>query len=313
VYRLNQSFRYDYSAPVRLLRQRLMVVPPLSHGDQRRASHQVRVDGAPVCTETRPDAFGNHVVNVEASYVDQTITFDTSVEVKRDMDPTPPILAAGALRDARYSLPSRFTNPNARLLDVASELSSRSSGPWELAEAITAWVHGALRYEHDVTTVQTSAAQAIEFGAGVCQDYAHVMLAVARACGLPSRYVSGHLVGEGGSHAWVEVLLQEAAFPGQVLAVAFDPTLERRAGSQYLTVAVGRDYFDAAPISGTFHSRGVGHVTCQKSLEVVDTAVGSELATLTRIARIRGSWLTLVSVRADRRARRPQRPPSLRA
>ncbi len=124
-----------------------------------------------------------------------------------------------------------------------------------------------MTYRHDVTSVHTTAAEALRVGAGVCQDYAHVMLALSRLCGLPARYVSGHLVGEGGSHAWVEVLLPPAGAGAPLVAVAFDPTNDRRAGSQYLTVAVGRDYTDVAPTHGSYSGAPGGRLTSSKFLE----------------------------------------------
>src|SRR5439155_332940 len=83
--------------------------------------------------------------------------------------------------------------------------------------------------------------EALAFGAGVCQDYAHVMLALCRECGLPARYVSGHMLGQGGTHAWVEVVLP-AGGGHDAVAHAFDPTHAGRAGLGYVTIAVGRDY-----------------------------------------------------------------------
>jgi transglutaminase-like putative cysteine protease len=93
------------------------------------------------------------------------------------------------------------------------------------------------------------------------------MLALCRLCRLPARYISGHLVGEGGSHAWVEVLLPSAAGGGALEAVAYDPTNDRRAGDTYLTVAVGRDYADVAPTYGTYRGSAGGGLTSWKSLE----------------------------------------------
>jgi transglutaminase-like putative cysteine protease len=124
-----------------------------------------------------------------------------------------------------------------------------------------------MRYRHDVTTVRTTAAEALAVGAGVCQDYAHVMLALCRLCGLPARYVSGHLVGEGGSHAWVEVLLPSPGDRSSLVAVAFDPTNDRAAGPGYLTVAVGRDYADVAPTHGSYCGAPGGALTTSKTLE----------------------------------------------
>src|ERR1019366_7671892 len=107
-------------------------------------------------------------------------------------------------------------------------------------------------YRADVTGVKTTAAAALALGQGVCQDYAHVMLSLCRLLGIPARYVSGHLVGEGGTHAWVEVLVAAPAVPGLPAAaavVALDPTHDREVGENYLTIAIGRDYSDVAPTS----------------------------------------------------------------
>jgi transglutaminase-like putative cysteine protease len=128
-----------------------------------------------------------------------------------------------------------------------------------------------LRYEWGITNVRTTAVEAVAAGRGVCQDYAHVMLALCRAAGLSARYVSGHLIGEGGSHAWVEVVVPDPCRPGQAQAVAFDPTHNRRAGWGYMTVAVGRDYADVAPTSGRYDGPCGGRLSSVKRLGVVAT------------------------------------------
>jgi transglutaminase-like putative cysteine protease len=84
------------------------------------------------------------------------------------------------------------------------------------------------------------------------------MLALCRLCDLPARYVSGHLLGEGGTHAWVDVLLPEA------VAVAFDPTHGREVSLSYVTVAVGRDYRDVAPTSGSYTASFKGQLSSQR-------------------------------------------------
>jgi transglutaminase-like putative cysteine protease len=82
------------------------------------------------------------------------------------------------------------------------------------------------------------------------------MLAACRVAGMPARYVSGHLTGEGGSHAWVEILHPHPHRPGSWIAEGWDPTHNRRTNSDYLVVAVGRDYADVAPLSGTYDGKG---------------------------------------------------------
>jgi transglutaminase-like putative cysteine protease len=92
------------------------------------------------------------------------------------------------------------------------------------------------------------------------------MLALCRVCGLPSRYVSGHLLGQGGTHAWVEVVLPTRDGSGDAIAWAFDPTHASRGGLGYVTVAVGGDYSDVAPTSGTYMSSARGRLITNKSV-----------------------------------------------
>ncbi|MFP5318691.1 MAG: transglutaminase domain-containing protein [Acidimicrobiia bacterium] len=272
-YLLRQAFRYDYSAPVTDLRHRLVVVPPEVHGDQTLVRHAVDVTGAPAERWAARDRFGNHVIHVRAEVVEETIAFEAKVEVVRCASAAPAVVGRAAMSYPAYLRPSRLTVPSAAVLGAAAELTAVPGPALELAERITGWVHARMRYDFDATTVHTTAAEALDLGAGVCQDYAHVMLAVSRACGLPARYVSGHLLGEGGSHAWVEVLVEDQGHADRALAVAFDPTHDRRAEDGYLTVAVGRDYVDVAPTAGTFESPvATGRLSCRKRLDVADAA-----------------------------------------
>jgi transglutaminase-like putative cysteine protease len=117
-------------------------------------------------------------------------------------------------------------------------------------------------FAFDATTVTTTAAEAYARRRGVCQDIAHVMLTVCRLAGIPSRYVSGHLLGErGGSHAWVEVLVPDGS---AARVLAFDPTNGFRVGSRHLPVAVGRDYADVAPTSGVYTGPARGRLSWTK-------------------------------------------------
>jgi hypothetical protein len=103
---------------------------------------------------------------------------------------------------------------------LAADITAGSSpGSEDLTERICAAVSSAITYEYGVTSVTTTAAEALACGRGVCQDSAHVMLALCRLPGQPAKYVSGHLVGQGGTHAWTEVIVSR---DGHAEAVAFD-------------------------------------------------------------------------------------------
>ncbi|MDQ2740696.1 MAG: transglutaminase family protein, partial [Chloroflexota bacterium] len=160
--------------------------------------------------------------------------------------------------------------PNQALSDAAALLGADGCSGLSLAHRINSWVYGAFRYESNITDVSTTAGEALALGMGVCQDYAHIMLTLCRLCGLPARYVSGHLLGEGGTHAWLEVLLPDPLDPASLVAWPFDPTHDRLAGPSYVTVAVGRDYADVAPTSGTFKATYGGQLSCRKRVGVTN-------------------------------------------
>ena len=255
---LRQTLRYQYASPAQALQHRLIVVPRASHGSQVLLDHSVVVNGAAARTRARTDAFGNNVVEVRADRVDDFIEFVVSALVRNDElgGVTPVPTPEGRRRYAGRPL----TQPDEFLVAVARRLEAKHGGGLSFAEAACTWAHMALSYEFDVTSVSTTAAEAVAGGRGVCQDFAHAMLALCRAAGVAARYVSGHLVGEGGSHAWVEVVVGS-------LAVAYDPTHNRRAQGGYLTVAIGRDYADVAPTSGRFHGDSPGVLRTTKTLE----------------------------------------------
>jgi transglutaminase-like putative cysteine protease len=268
-YLVTQSFRYEYPQPIRDLSHRLVVIPPERFGDQRRLRHEVSVDALDALRrEDRQDRFGNLVVDVFAPSVSSVIAFDIQVAVER-YAAEPNRLPDGWLADGYLLQPSPLTSPDDRILSVAGELKKNASGV-ELADRINDWVYQSMTYRHEVTGVRTTAAEALARGAGVCQDYAHVMLALCRACGLPARYVSGHLVGQGGTHAWVEVVLPTNDGTGDAIAWPFDPTHASRGGLGYVTIAVGGDYLDVAPTSGTYVSPLKGRLVTRKSVTLTE-------------------------------------------
>jgi len=155
---------------------------------------------------------------------------------------------------------------------VAEELAATHDTPAAAAEAAAGWVHDRLEYRKGGTGVQTTATEVLAHGAGVCQDFAHVNLALLRAMGIPSWYVSGYLhpsteaeideVMVGESHAWV------AAFTGSVWTL--DPTSLHPVAERHVRVAAGRDYHDVAPFRGIY----AGHATqtLEVSVEIARTA-----------------------------------------
>ena len=268
-YLLRQTFRYEYPEPIRDLNHRLVVIPPERFGDQRRLWHDVSVglDGARL--EKHSDRFGNMIVDVFAPRVPDAIEFVAEVSVERRAA-EPNRLPDGWLADGYLLEPSALTEADDAILRAADDLAASAEWGLPLADRINDWVYQSMTYRWGATGVRTTAAQALEMGAGVCQDYAHVMLALCRTCGLPSRYVSGHMLGQGGTHAWVEVVLPANDGTGDAIAHTFDPTHASRGGLGYVTVAVGGDYSDVAPTSGTYLSGARGRLTATKRVSLVE-------------------------------------------
>lgn len=273
VYEVRQRYAYSYGAPIAAVRQRLLMLPREAHGDQRLVSQQLVIGGAtlPVVSWVE-DVFGNRVGRVRSSHVEAELSFAAGYRIARCADASEQAGAAltrgwdGGL----YGEPTALTMPDAALRAVAADLARGGAGPLVLAERVHDWAAGAITYQIGVTGVQTPAATALRLGKGVCQDYAHLMLTVLRLVGVPARYVSGHLLGEGAPHAWVEALVADGGARGEPAVVAYDPTHHRRAGLTYITVAVGRDYADVAPTSGTFVGAAPGRLTATKHAEIVE-------------------------------------------
>lgn len=144
--------------------------------------------------------------------------------------------------------------PRHRELAAIARGLRKGNGPAETVLAISRWVHDTLTYQRGTTGVHSSAVDAWQAGEGVCQDYAHLTLAMLRAVDVPARYVSGYLhtkpeasVGEtvvGESHAWIE------AWTGAWWG--FDPTNDIPIGHRHVWVATGRDYADVSPLKGIY-------------------------------------------------------------
>ncbi len=214
-----------------------------------------------------PDAFGNtkHVLNIHREHERLVITAH-SIVVTLPVGEAPDALDVGAWDEIRggaesfadwdFTHPTALTQPTEALAAFAGAhgLDAPDGDPLTALRALMSAIHGNFKYVPGSTTVGSPIDQMLESGEGVCQDYAHVMLAVARTWGVPSRYVSGYVdIGEtrsGATHAWVECKLPGLGWVG------FDPTNRCLADHRHIRIAAGRDYQDAAPTRGVLQGGG---------------------------------------------------------
>lgn len=144
-----------------------------------------------------------------------------------------------------FRVQTGLTMPGEHICAFRESLELRGS-VYEKALAVMHDVHRALGYLPGATAAHEPAETALAQGRGVCQDYAHIMLSLLRMEGIPARYVTGMTMGEGASHAWVEVLCNNYWY-------GLDPTNDLLADDTYIRVCCGRDSADCAIIRGTFY------------------------------------------------------------
>ncbi|MEO5576992.1 MAG: transglutaminase family protein [Gaiellaceae bacterium] len=235
-------------------------VRPLSGGGQHCTSFRLVTDPPGVRVRSYRDRLGNDVQHLEVLEDHDRISITAVSEVSTPAafaDSTGP---PSPLQLYDYLAPTEYAPFSDALRELSAAVEGEGTEAERAAEVMRA-VRGLLVYEPGATDVMTRADAALALGRGVCQDFAHVMLAACRRAGIPSRYVSGYLYdplgqGEVASHAWVDVLDAERGW------VSFDPTHDREQTEAYVRVAVGRDYADVPPTRGVF--RG----TAEESLEV---------------------------------------------
>jgi transglutaminase-like putative cysteine protease len=156
-------------------------------------------------------------------------------------------------------MPSDFAKPTPKLLEFGKQLGvQRRDDPLMVLHEMNAALYDRFEYMQKSTHVDSPIDDAIESGKGVCQDFAHIMIALARHVGIPCRYVSGYLHHrkedhdrsvEDASHAWVEAFLPSLGWTG------FDPTNRLIADERHVRTALGRDYADVPPTRGTFRGK----------------------------------------------------------
>lgn len=266
-YAVEQTLRYEYESPIRNLHHQLIVVPRRRHLDQQRLANRLWASEiGPLQLER--DEFGNDVAAVSVPHVEREIVFSLEAEIVRDQRVGRSAPTAHELIDPRWTGGRRLTRPNAALREAAAELRSLHPNRHELADEIVHFVHRHMTYTKDVTDVFTTAATAFAQARGVCQDYAHIAISLARAAGLPARYVSGHLLGEGATHAWVEFLVADRTHGPLVLS--YDPTYGKPTDFRYIVVAIGRDYDDVPPTSGVFTGHTASWLHGQQRVRLLD-------------------------------------------
>jgi transglutaminase-like putative cysteine protease len=300
-------FRYKHPVSESIMETRMH---PRSDHSQHCLSFSLSV--SPRCRVfSYRDHYGNNVqhFDIPGDHDQLVIVAESLVEQQIQTD-VPAFLAPDAwgaldamVAEGDYGemlLPSTFAQPTPALLEMARELNAvRRDDPLMVVHELNKSIYEYFEYVPRSTRVDSPIDEAIASHKGVCQDFAHTMIALLRHIGIPARYVSGYLYRgredhdrstPDASHAWVEVLLPHLNWVG------FDPTNDLIAYNRHIRAAVGRDYADVPPTHGVFRGK-----TESELYVAVQVEGSSEAPPLDRKLPIPDDWSVLVE--------RAQQPP----
>jgi len=282
-YSIRHSTRFRYSAPITESVMEVRV-QPRSEGPQRLLSFELTVSPRARLQAYR-DFTGNvvHHFNLPGHHQELAITSTAMVEVEDGIS-FPQHLPTSAWDELdrlveqgdywEMLLPSQYCRPTPALRQLAQEVDARRrDDPLGLLRELTGRLYDLFEYEPQSTRVDSPIDEALAQRKGVCQDFAHIMIALVRELGIPCRYVSGYLYhrtedadrsAAGATHAWVEALLPEHGWIG------FDPTNDLLAGDRHIRVAIGRDYADVPPTRGVFKGQAASELSVSVTVTPAD-------------------------------------------
>lgn len=275
-YRISHVTTYQYSEPVRVCHNLVLLSPRVSPALEC-LSHRITIKPTPQLQADRVDFFGNPVrtFSIEESHRQLVVSAHSHVRVHYaeridvlQSDPWEQVIEEVRQRtDPHWLEAARFSFDSSRVRrasiyrEYAADCFTTNRPILDAVFELTQRVHRDFTYDASATTVDTTAPEAFQIRRGVCQDFAHVQLACLRSLGIAARYVSGYLrtvappggeklVGADQSHAWISV------YAGRRGWVDFDPTNKCVVHEDHIPIAIGRDYQDVIPVRGVFLGGG---------------------------------------------------------
>lgn len=319
-YSIRHLTRYRYSNPVSesIMETRMH---PRSDSNQHCLTFSLSV--SPRCRVfTYRDHFGNNVhhFDIPGEHNQLVILAETVVE-QHPMPEIPTALspdawqALDAMVDAgdywEMLLPSHFACASPRLEDLAKHLEcERRGNPLDVLSELNSAIYKLFAYVPNSTNVDSPIDQALETRQGVCQDFAHIMIALVRRLKVPCRYVSGYMFHrdekekdrslEGASHAWCEALVPRLGW------VAFDPTNNLVGGDRHIRVAIGRDYADVPPTRGVYKGEAQSELSVAVRVSPADSAATPEAAKPALVVRSRPVLARSAALRTEQEQQQQQ-------
>ena len=285
-YAIKHITRYTYAEPVIDSANQVLLFP-VNDDFQEVKKHELLITQTP-SIEVFTDYFGNQVGIFSLIKPHKELLIRSLIEVETKEVPVPAdeLLAAtqwSMLDEAQFQFPMMdfLIGEKFEALDAVTKeaMSFKTAGstPFAVAKTLSDFIYTTFTYRKGITSVETGIDEIWKLKAGVCQDFAHILLVMLRIAGIPARYVSGYICpknhelrGEGATHAWVEAYLPEYGWIG------LDPTNNCLVSDRHVRLAIGRDFSDCTPVKGTYkgsseHSLEVS-VIINNGTEIADDA-----------------------------------------
>lgn len=261
-YRIKHITRYTYPSPVIDSANQVMLFP-INDEQQEVKKHELIITHHPA-VEIFTDYFGNKVgiFSVIKPHTELSIQSNIEVitkEVQLPVSDTAPETQWDNLVVIREQFPYMdfMLQENFEAHDevsaVVKSMMNEAVTPFAAAQQMSAFVYDSFEYKKGITSVETQVDEIWKLKAGVCQDFAHILLVMLRLVGIPARYVSGYICpknhelrGEGATHAWVEAYIPFYGWLG------FDPTNNCIVSDRHVRLAIGRSFTDCTPVKGTY-------------------------------------------------------------
>lgn len=301
---ITHETHYRYQPAVETA-QHVAYLQPRSHATQSLLSHTLTISPTPAQERHVPDVYGNArcFFSLQAPHEELVVVANSLVSTRSEALPQSTLAweagrarfqyRAGAAYDtaAEFVFASPFVPRDAEFVAYAAPSFCAGAGLLECVINLMQRIHTDFTYESQSTQINTPALEALAQRKGVCQDFAHIMLACLRGMGQAARYVSGYLlteplpgtvklVGSDASHAWVSVYL--ADLPEGARWCDFDPTNNRwgwhAPGADYVTLATGRDFGDVSPLRGVIHGGARHTLTVGVTVQEVHDADAGKAA-----------------------------------
>jgi transglutaminase-like putative cysteine protease len=289
-YHVRHETCYTYGNDVVHSQQLLHLVPrPAPY--QQCLEHQIEISPPAVRRKEELDAFGNPVTRVEFERPHRKLDVTTDMEVEVHPRPAIPVNdtiawdeltarfrytgrppARDDLEAVRFGHESPYVRVKQMFTDYAEDCFPVGRPLMVCAQGLMTKLHTELKYAPGATTIATPVTEVLEIRRGVCQDFAHLMIACLRSRGLAARYVSGYvrsLVGSAASHAWVAVYVPPFGW------IELDPTNDTLVSTDHIAVAWGRDFGDVSPLRGIILGGGHHSLTVDVKVEHLNASGGA--------------------------------------